>query len=181
MPEESDLSDQQALPEQPTTAEPPVEYPTVREALQSTIDDQRLKNHAEQLYKPGATVGDGGTAAAVYQETETGEPVNGRFHDIKADNHSRGLGKLDSDSSGLNTTDREIAKDLKEDLDNALANRDQTIASAVEEDYSANLQAAYSQQPPPAESSAPTLEVSTAPEPEVDPTPGASVAPSQGS
>lgn len=178
MSEESDLADQQTLPEQPITAEPPVEYPTVREALQSTIEDQKLKNHAEQLYKPGATVGDGGTAAAVFQETETGEPVNGRFHATKADNHSRGLGKLDSDSAGLNPTDREIAIDLKEDLDNALANRQQTIAAAIEEDYSANLQAAYNQQPPPAELSTPTLEVNTAPEPE--PTPDSSLPPSQG-
>jgi hypothetical protein len=102
----------------PFTAEPPVEYESVRDALLATIDDQRLRNHADALYRPGAEVGDGGTADALRHEKDTGERVGGKSHEQSTHDRSNGLRNLMSEE--ISVTTREIAKDLKEDLDLAI-------------------------------------------------------------
>lgn len=101
------------------TSEPPVDYDSVRDAYLQNIDDQRLSNHADALYRPGASIGDGGTAAALLHEKETGELVNGKSHETKSLERERGIDKRINEE-GVSVTDQELGKEMQEDLQIAL-------------------------------------------------------------
>ena len=60
---------------------------TMRERLLASIQDTKLKEIANQLYRKGATIGDGGTAAALYDEFYKGTST----HLIKAKEKLTGL------------------------------------------------------------------------------------------
>lgn len=51
-----------------------------RERLLFSATNKRLKNAIDQMYRPGALVGDGGLADAIRYEKVTGESVGGRSH-----------------------------------------------------------------------------------------------------
>ena len=66
-----------------------------------------------------AKIGDGGTADALRHESETGKLVGGKSHYLKAKERVRALTKL-VNSGALSTSDKKIAQDLIDDLDDAL-------------------------------------------------------------
>lgn len=90
-----------------------------REALLESVSNQKLKNAVNQIYRPGATVGDGGLADAIKHELKTGELVGGKSHITKGKERIRNLENI-INKQNLNTKDLEIAKQLLHDLKNAL-------------------------------------------------------------
>ena len=88
-------------------------------ALYNADKDQTLKNQIAELYRPGAKIGDGGTADALRHEIETGELVGGKSHYRKAVERSVALQRI-IDSGRLDNSDRDIAKSILSDLKNAL-------------------------------------------------------------
>ena len=52
-------------------------------AFQELVTNQKLKNLIGELYREGASVGDGSAMAAASKQVKTGELVGGRNHIIK--------------------------------------------------------------------------------------------------
>ena len=91
-----------------------------RRALLSKATNPKLRNFIDNLYRPGAKIGDGGTADALRHQLRTGGLVGGRNHLKKALQTRTDLLRL-LRSGSLNATDKEIAKQLLIDLQNALS------------------------------------------------------------
>ena len=72
-----------------------------------------------EIYRPGATTGDGGLADAVRHELSTGQLVGGKSHIIKAIQRIRNLENIIK-TQNLSQSDLNIAKSLLDDLRNAL-------------------------------------------------------------
>ncbi|WP_160679948.1 Ig-like domain-containing protein [Clostridium sp. C8-1-8] len=86
-----------------------------REKLLQVIQNGNLKNVANELYRPGATIGDGGTAAALADEFTKGTST----HLQKAQERVIQLKKIiNSNELGLN--DLDIAESFQEDLEDAI-------------------------------------------------------------
>ncbi|WP_092241809.1 hypothetical protein [Butyrivibrio sp. INlla21] len=81
----------------------------------SKIQDSKLEKTANELYRRGAQVGDGGTAAKLAEEFSTGNSK----HLIKAQERLKGLNKLIS-SGELGLNDLDIAEALRDDLEYAI-------------------------------------------------------------
>ena len=88
--------------------------PTEREQLLSAADSPALKDLLNELYRPGATIGDGGTAAALEQEVRDNDQLlrpGGAIsfqHYEKAVSYLKALGKLVK-SEILGPEDEDIA------------------------------------------------------------------------
>lgn len=88
---------------------------TNRERLLSTVQDSKLATYIDEIYRPGATVGDGGTADKLIDEFYKGESR----HLIKAKGRLTEINKLiNSGTLGLN--DLDIAEALRDDLEYAI-------------------------------------------------------------
>ena len=87
--------------------------------LYDNAQNQSLKNQIAELYRPGAKIGDGGTADALRHEIKTGKLVGGKSHYLKAKERVRSLTKL-VNSGTLSASDKKIAQDLINDLNDAL-------------------------------------------------------------
>ncbi len=87
--------------------------------LYNKAANEKLKNHIKELYRPGATIGDGGTADALREELQTGKNIAGKSHLIKAKERLKALEKLNNNSD-LSTEDKKIIKELIDDLKDAL-------------------------------------------------------------
>ena len=87
--------------------------------LYNAAQNQSLKNQIAELYRPGAKIGDGGTADALRYEIRTGKLVGGKSHYLKAKERARSLAKL-ANSGALSTSDKKLAQDLIDDLNDAL-------------------------------------------------------------
>lgn len=88
---------------------------TNREKLLSAIQNENLRKIANELYRPGATIGDGGTAASLVDEFSRGVSK----HLQKANERVIQLKKiLNSNELGLN--DLDIAEALQDDLEDAI-------------------------------------------------------------
>lgn len=87
--------------------------------LIAKAENEKLKNQIKELYRPGAIIGDGGTADALRHENETGETVGGKTHSIKAKERLKALEKLYKGGK-LSENDKKIAKDLMDNLEDAL-------------------------------------------------------------
>lgn len=86
-----------------------------RDKLLSVIQNSKLRNIVDQLYRPGATVGDGGTASILKQEFSQGSST----HLIKAQERLTQLNNLaKSEKLGLN--DLDILDALRNDLNDAI-------------------------------------------------------------
>lgn len=92
---------------------------TKRDELLNSVQNQKLKNAVDQIYRPGATTGDGGLADAVKHELATGEQVGGRSHIQKALERIQNLENIIK-KENLNQKDLEIATEMLNDLKNAL-------------------------------------------------------------
>lgn len=84
-----------------------------------SVSDVKLKERINKLYRPGAIHGDGGTADAIRHEMQTGELLSKSGHFQKGQDMVNGLNK-DIRSGRLNTEELNIAKAMRDDLQNAL-------------------------------------------------------------
>ena len=87
--------------------------------LFNEAESQALKNQIVELYRPGSTIGDGGTADALRYEISTGNKVGGKGHYIKAKERVQSLKRL-INSGTLSANDVKIAKELIDDLEDAM-------------------------------------------------------------
>ena len=88
---------------------------TTREKLLATIQDSELASIVNELYRPGATVGDGGTASILVQEFNN----DSSKHLIKATQRLKQLKSLSS-SRKLGLNDLDVVDELINDLENAI-------------------------------------------------------------
>jgi tRNA C32,U32 (ribose-2'-O)-methylase TrmJ len=85
----------------------------------SSVANPKLKNAVDQIYRPGATVGDGGLADAIRHEKETGEMVGGHPHTQKGRERLKNLENILAKEK-LNEQDAKTIKKLISDLKQAL-------------------------------------------------------------
>ncbi len=88
---------------------------TNREKLLSMVQDNKLATYINEVYRPGASVGDGGTADKLIMEFYEG---NSR-HLLKAKERLVVINKI-IDSGKLNLNDLDIAEALRDDLEYAI-------------------------------------------------------------
>ena len=88
---------------------------STREKLLSTVQSPALRGIVDELYRPGATVGDGGTASKLVQEFLEGSST----HLLKAQQRLSQLNRLAS-SGTLGLNDLDILEALRNDLVNAI-------------------------------------------------------------
>ena len=93
-----------------------------REQLLSQVENSKLKNAINEIYRPGANVGDGGLADAVRHEISTGDLVGGKSHLQKARERVTNLENIIKKQE-LSNGDLEIANALLNDLKNALGGK----------------------------------------------------------
>lgn len=86
-----------------------------RENLINSVQNNKLTNAVNEIYRPGATVGDGGLADAVRHELSTGELVGGRSHLTKATERIINLENIIR-TQNLSPNDLRIAQELLDDL-----------------------------------------------------------------
>lgn len=82
--------------------------------------DSGLSSMLGTLYRQGATVGSGSTAAAVRQELTTGATVAGRTHSQKATESIRALENWSRQNPTARPGDRAAAENVIRDMQNAL-------------------------------------------------------------
>ncbi len=92
---------------------------SVREQLLDSVSNDKLKNCINEMYRPGATTGDGGLADAIRHELTTGELVGGKSHITKGLERVRNLENIIA-KQNLDSADLKIATDLLNDLKSAL-------------------------------------------------------------
>lgn len=92
---------------------------SVRDKLLEEVENAKLKNAVNEIYRPGGKIGDGGLADAVRHELKTGELVGGKSHIQKAIERVTNLENIIKNQN-LNSSDFKIANDLLTDLKNAL-------------------------------------------------------------
>ncbi|MBQ9046677.1 MAG: hypothetical protein IJ120_02145 [Solobacterium sp.] len=90
--------------------------------LYNMATNRNIKNVIIELYRPGAKVGNGSTAAAIKKEIRTGYLVGGRSHIRKGQERIRQLKKI-LDTQQLSVSDRIIANKLLKDLKKALGEK----------------------------------------------------------
>ena len=89
---------------------------STREKLLTTVQDSELSKIVNELYRPGATVGDGGTAAILVEEFSKGSSK----HLLKATERLKQLKKLAS-SGKLGLNDLDVVEALIDDLGSAIS------------------------------------------------------------
>lgn len=92
-----------------------------RDRLLKKAKNSMLKNAVDQLYRPGAVIGDGGTASVLKFEKATGLGMGkgGKPHIKKAEYTIKYLKRIMS-TQNLSDTDRKLATKLRNDLIKAL-------------------------------------------------------------
>lgn len=89
---------------------------STRDKLLATVQDPELGKIVNELYRPGATVGDGGTAAILVEEFSKGSST----HLLKETERLKQLKKLAS-SGKLGLNDLEVVEALIDDLESAIS------------------------------------------------------------
>ena len=84
------------------------------------VQDPKLQNIVNQLYRPGAQIGNGSTADAIRYEKATGCPVGGRWHTRKGWDYVRALQRWLQQNPNASASDRQAAQDILDDLLDAL-------------------------------------------------------------
>jgi filamentous hemagglutinin len=84
------------------------------------VSDSRLSSLLDDLYRPGGTIGNGSTAAAVRHEIATGLPVLGREHSQKARDYIVALERFIRRNPNSSANDIRAAQNVIRDLRNAL-------------------------------------------------------------
>ncbi len=88
---------------------------STRDKLLSATQNSKLRNIVDQLYRPGAAVGDGGTASVLEEEFSQGVSK----HLQKAQERLTQLNNL-AKSEKLSLNDSDILDALRNDLNNAI-------------------------------------------------------------
>lgn len=89
---------------------------STREKLLATVQNPELRKIVNELYRPGAAVGDGGTAAILVEEFIKGSST----HLLKATERLKQLKKLAS-SGKLGLNDLDVVEALIDDLESAIS------------------------------------------------------------
>lgn len=84
------------------------------------VEDGKLQNIANDLYRENAKIGNGSTGAAVRYENETGGAVGSKFHTQKAEDYSVALKDWINRNPNASTNDKMAAELMLRDLQNAL-------------------------------------------------------------
>ncbi|MDH2634178.1 two-partner secretion domain-containing protein [Acinetobacter nosocomialis] len=84
------------------------------------VEDNKLQNIANDLYRDNAKIGNGSTGAAVRYENETGTAVGSRYHTQKAEDYSVALKDWINKNPDASTNDKMAAEHMLRDLQNAL-------------------------------------------------------------
>ncbi|MDR1387596.1 MAG: DNRLRE domain-containing protein [Propionibacteriaceae bacterium] len=100
-------------------SKPPLERSPVGQELMAQAEDTRLRDFIGELYRPGADVGDGGTAAAIIQELATGGLVGERSHIQKGQDAIRYFASRLGNGT-WSPGDQQIALNLMQSLQDAL-------------------------------------------------------------
>lgn len=90
--------------------------------LLEKVSNEKVKNVIKELYRPGATIGDGGTASAIRYEIKTGNLVGGKSHILKGIERLKNLENL-LKRNDLSKKDRRIVEKLHKDLEKALGGK----------------------------------------------------------
>jgi RHS repeat-associated protein len=90
-----------------------------RMRLLSLVQDAKLRNIVNELFKATSSFGNGGTADAIAYERATGQAIGGTFHTMKGQQFSAALMKA-INSGRLSVQDSQIAQWLYDDLQAAL-------------------------------------------------------------
>lgn len=91
---------------------------STREALLSEATSDEVQRLIKELYRKGATVGDGGTADAIREELATGNPTGGRSHIQKGKERLRQIERMLEKYP--EHADRALLERLRDDLQDAL-------------------------------------------------------------
>lgn len=89
------------------------------EALKNRVSDTKLKTVISELYRPGATIGDGGAAAALLHEKKTGKLVGGKSHEKKVKERLLQLNKMKA-KNNYKGEDKRVVNKLIRDLEEAI-------------------------------------------------------------
>ncbi|MCG3680073.1 hypothetical protein [Aliarcobacter butzleri] len=84
------------------------------------VSDTKLQNFVDTLYRDNAKIGSGSTADAVREEILTGNPVGGKYHTQKAQDSIKYLQKWIDINPNASFSDKQAAKHLIRDMQNAL-------------------------------------------------------------
>lgn len=85
--------------------------------------DPELSGYLDKLYREGAQIGSGSTAAAVREELATGQPVGSAFHSQKAKEMISTLQRWLARHPNARPGDIAAAENVIIDMQNALAGR----------------------------------------------------------
>ena len=96
---------------------------TKREQLLDSVQNDKLRNAVNEIYRPGASIGDGGLADAVRHELITGEMVGGKSHITKAQERIANLENIIT-KQNLSQADSDIAQSLLRDLKGSLGGKE---------------------------------------------------------
>ena len=91
---------------------------TKREELLDRASTDETRRLIGELYRKGASVGDGGTADAIRRELAGGEDVGGRSHGCKGSERLRQIERILKRNP--NHSDRSLLEELRDELRNAL-------------------------------------------------------------
>lgn len=94
---------------------------TTRDNLLNAVQNPKLRNLVNDLYRPGARIGSGSSMDAFRLEQLTGGTVGGKTHATKILNYRTALQKIWRNRVNLSTGDRQITKQLLRDIQNALS------------------------------------------------------------
>lgn len=90
--------------------------------LLKKASSEKVKNVIKELYRAGATIGDGGTASAIRYEIKTGNLVGGKSHIQKGKERLKNLENIIK-RNDLPKKDKKIVEKLYRDLKKALGGK----------------------------------------------------------
>lgn len=88
-------------------------------SLQNKVSNQKLKNLIGELYREGASVGDGSAMAAASLQINTGELVQGKNHVLKIQERISYANNIIR-TQNLNPNDRKFIEKLLKDMKKSL-------------------------------------------------------------
>jgi hypothetical protein len=95
---------------------------STRSKLLSKVQNPKLRNAINEIYRDGANIGDGGLADAIRHELKTGEFVGGKSHIQKGKERIKNLENI-LYKQDLSNTEKEIAEGLIIDISLALGGK----------------------------------------------------------
>jgi hypothetical protein len=109
-----------------TTAANRARFEAYKDSLRARMErpavkDPKLRVVMRDIYRPGAKIGSGSTAAAVREEAATGARVGGKLHAAKAEQYMKHLSDWLRNNPNAAPSDRAAAENVIKDMQNALS------------------------------------------------------------